>query len=128
MARIILIEPDRLLAETYVQALMTAGHKVVACASAQAAILAADMSKPDIVILELQLIEHSGVEFLYEFRSYPEWQAIPVIIQTGVPSAEFSGNWQLLKQELGVGAYLYKPQTTLQQLLASVGEHLPVAV
>lgn len=128
MAQILLIEPDRLLAETYAKALIAPGYKVVACASAQAAIIAADKSIPDIVILELQLIEHSGVEFLYEFRSYPEWQAIPVIIQTVVPPGEFSGNWQLLKQELGVGAYLYKPQTTLKQLLATVSEHLPVTV
>ncbi len=128
MAQILLIEPDRLLAGVYAQALTGKGYKVVACASAQAAIMAADTSKPDVVVLELQLIEHSGVEFLYEFRSYPEWQNIPVIIQTGVPPGEFSGNRQLLKQELGVETYLYKPQTLLRQLLASVSEHLPVTV
>ncbi len=66
MAQILLIEPDRLLAETYAQSLTGGGHRVVACAGAQAAIHAADQDCPDIVILELQLVEHSGVEFLYE--------------------------------------------------------------
>jgi two-component system phosphate regulon response regulator PhoB len=73
MANILLIEPDRLLAEIYQRALSSEGHNVVVCAGAQSAILSADQSTPDLVILELQLVEHSGIEFLYEFRSYSEW-------------------------------------------------------
>jgi len=126
MAQILLIEPDRLLAKTYCQSLVTAGHQVVVCAGAQTAITAADQTTPDIVILELQLIEHSGVEFLYEFRSYPEWQGIPVLVQTTVPPGEFADNWQLLKRELGVNAYLYKPHTSLRQLVSSVRGQLSV--
>ncbi len=127
MAEILLIEPDRLLAESYVQALQSAGHEVNAASGAQAAILAADAIRPDLVILELQLVEHSGIEFLYEFRSYPDWQNVPVLIQSHVPGAEFNDNWQLLKDELGVRDYLYKPRTSLSRLIASVNEHLPVA-
>ncbi len=114
---ILLIEPDRLLAETYFKALMAEGHHVVACAGAQTAILAADQQTPDLVILELQLVEHSGIEFLYEFRSYPEWQDVPVVVQTFVPPAEFNGSRQLLTGELGVRAYLYKPRATLADLI-----------
>ncbi len=123
---VLLIEPDYLLAETYFQALTDAGHTVVAAAGAQTAIVVADQVKPEFVILELQLIEHSGIEFLYEFRSYLDWQAIPVLIHTQVPPAEFSGNAELLRSELGVARYLYKPHTTLRQLLASVDEFTPV--
>ncbi len=127
MAEILLIEPDRLLAESYVRALQAAGHEVNAASSAQAAILAADAIRPDLVILELQLVEHSGIEFLYELRSYPDWQGIPVLIQSHVPGAEFADSWQLLKDELGVKEYLYKPRTSLKELIASVNEHLPAA-
>ncbi len=127
MAQILLIEPDRILAETYLVCLTAAGHQVVACAGAQAAILAADQIRPDLVILELQLVEHSGVEFLYEFRSYTEWQATPVLIHTNVPAAEFTQSSQLLKGELNIAGYLYKPETSLQQLSAAVSQHLPVA-
>lgn len=125
MAEIILIEPDRLLAESYVQALQAAGHEVSAAPGAQAAIMAADAIKPDLVILELQLVEHSGIEFLYEFRSYPEWQGVPVLIHTHVPPAEFNDSRELLRGELGVRDYLYKPHTSLKRLTASVAEHLP---
>jgi DNA-binding response OmpR family regulator len=105
---------------------MHAGHEVQAAGSAQAAIMSADVIRPDLVILELQLVEHSGIEFLYEFRSYPEWQAVPVIVQSQVPPAEFAGSWQLLQDELGVRAYLYKPRTALVQLLSDVNKYLPV--
>ena len=126
MARIILVEPDRPLAEIYRQTLADDGHEVVVCAGAQAAVSAADADRPDMVILELQLVEHSGIEFLYEFRSYPEWQAIPVIIHSWVPPAEFADSRQLLGQELGVDTYLYKPRTTLSQLASSVRDRLSV--
>jgi len=128
MARIVLIEPDRILAETYVRALRTMGHSVTPCASAQAAIMAADARRPDIVIVELQLVEHSGIEFLYEFRSYRDWQTIPVIVQTHVPPGEFAHSGELLKNELGVRTYLYKPATTLKKLLTAVDETMPAAV
>jgi DNA-binding response OmpR family regulator len=127
MAHILLIEPDRILAETYKTALETAGHSVVPVNGAQAAIISADQQLPDVVVLELQLIEHSGIEFLYEFRSYSEWQHIPVIIQTQVPLGEFADNWRLLREQLGVTAYLYKPQTTLGALRKQINETMPVA-
>jgi DNA-binding response OmpR family regulator len=125
MSRVLLIEPDLVLAETYRRALLTAGHQVVCCASAQAGIISADQHRPDIVILELQLIEHSGIEFLYEFRSYPDWQAIPVILHTLVPPAEFNGNRQLLNRQLKVTHYFYKPQTSLGELTAQIEQLVP---
>lgn len=128
MTELLLIEPDRLLAATYYQALSDAGYRVTAAGSAQAAILAADRIIPELVVLELQLVEHSGIEFLYEFRSYPEWQGIPVIIQTQVPVAEFKDSWRLLSAELGVKDYLYKPETSLRRLIATVEEQLPLHV
>jgi DNA-binding response OmpR family regulator len=126
MAKILLIEPDRLLAETYFLALNDAGHQVMACAGAQSAVMVADRQQPDLVILELQLVEHSGIEFLYEFRSYAEWQDIPAIIHSLVPPSEFETSRRLLEKELGVKAYLHKPHTSLRHLLSTVSEHIPV--
>lgn len=117
---ILLIEPDRLLARTYQEALRQAGHVVQTAATAQAAIHAADDVRPDLVVLEMQLTSHSGIEFLYEFRSYPDWQGVPVVVVSNVPPGEFSESWQLLKEELGVQAYHYKPRTTLRALLKTV--------
>lgn len=127
MARILLIEPDYVLARTYYEALSRAGHQVIPTAGAQTALLVADDIKPELIILELQLIEHSGVEFLYELRSYPDWQHLPVILHTQVPPAEFNQSRELLKQ-LNIQTYLYKPQTTLQELVDEVDRCLTVPV
>lgn len=116
MAQIILIEPDKVLADIYRQGLQAEGHNVVMCASAQAAIFAADETRPDIIVMEMQLIGHSGVEFLYEFRSYTEWQSIPVLVNSQVPPSEFKDSWSLLKNELGIEGYLYKPTSNFATL------------
>lgn len=66
MSQVLLIEPDKLLAKTYQAALKTSGHKVRVASNSQDAINIADKTTPDIVVMELQLVGHSGIEFLYE--------------------------------------------------------------
>jgi DNA-binding response OmpR family regulator len=124
MAHVLLIEPDRILSGVYSQALAQAGHDVRTCTTAQAAIQKADEALPNVVILELQLVAHSGIEFLYEFRSYTDWQHIPVIVHTNVPPAEFNQSTRLLQEQLKVTSYHYKPATTLASLLQAVGSAL----
>lgn len=124
---ILLIEPDRLLAHSYSRALETAGHSVAHAVSAQAAVHQADQKQPDAVLLELQLPRHNGVEFLYEFRSYPEWLHIPIVIHSFVPPTELN-NAATLQYELGVAKVLYKPATTLAQLVAAVSNIVPASV
>jgi CheY-like chemotaxis protein len=112
------------LVRTYAQALQLAGHETATAATAQAAIDAADQQAPDIVVLELQLPAHDGIEFLHEFRSYPEWQTTPVIVNTYIAPQELAGAAQVLAEDLGVCATHYKPQTSLQLLIRSVNEHI----
>jgi DNA-binding response OmpR family regulator len=128
MATILLIEPDALLARTYQAALETAGYTVMVRAGAQAAITAADEEHPDVVVMELQLIQHSGVEFLYEFRSYADWLNVPVIILSHVAPGDLAGAHEILRQQLGVQEYLYKPHTSLRTLVRSVAELVPVSL
>ncbi len=124
MAQVLLIEPNRVLGQTYHRALTSAGHHVHTCATAQSAILSADEICPDIVVLELQLVAHSGVEFLYEFRSYADWQAVPIIVHSHVPAAFFgSTNSTSVAKQLGIAEYFYKPNTSLQTLLKAIDEH-----
>jgi CheY-like chemotaxis protein len=126
MKHILLIEPDRVLAETYKRALESENYTVTPVNGAQAGIIATDEHLPDGVILELQLVGHSGIEFLYELRSYPDWQDIPVIIHSHVPPLEFAGSGPIMTEQLGVSAYLYKPHTTLERLLRELKESMAV--
>lgn len=125
---ILLIEPDKLQAETYSSVLRQAGHTVAHATGAQSAVQQADTRMPDVVLLELQLPCHNGVEFLYEFRSYPEWLHVPVVLHTFVPPHELTQS-ATLQAELGVCKLLYKPATTLAALCAAVrAAVLPMAL
>jgi DNA-binding response OmpR family regulator len=119
---VLLLEPNILLARTYTDALTHAGFSVAHAATAQTAIDAADKQHPDVVVVELQLPMHSGVEFLHEFRSYPEWQDVPVIVHSVLPPMQLTAVRSSLERDLGVRAILYKPRTSLQQLLRAVRE------
>ncbi len=81
----------------------------------QGAINTADRLHPEVVVLDLSLGSHNGIEFLYEFRSYPEWLNIPVILYNTHGQQEVEG-LEGAFTELGVKAILYKPITTLSQL------------
>jgi CheY-like chemotaxis protein len=119
---ILLLEPDRILASIYKEALTRAGHKVAHVTTAQAGITAADQGTPDVVILEMQLVRHSGAAFLYEFRTYSDWLHIPVIIHTLIPPGNLKSFARSFK-ELGVSDCLYKSKTTLSRLVETVNQY-----
>lgn len=122
--KILLVEPDAVLAKTVSKGLIKAGYKLYTCHTAQEAVSLADVHKFDLIICELLLVSHSGIEFLYEFRSYADWQQIPVLIFSIVPPKEFAGSRDGLMEELSVSGYLYKPNTTLPMLISSVRDIL----
>jgi len=124
MANILLIEPDTVLGRTYRQALEHAGHTVLVARGAQQAINAAEDLAPDLVVVELQLAGHNGIEFLHEFRSYGEWQSTSVIINTFIAPHLLADAEEALRRNFGVKAVLYKPRTSLQQLISAVDRHI----
>lgn len=124
--KILLMEPDMILGRTYVSALEQEGHKVLCSRHAQNAVHLIDEQKPDLIILELQLPGHGGIEFLYEFRSYPEWQDVPAILHTMIPPNVLQAQMPHFGQ-LGIIGYLYKPATNLQQLKRAVNDMLQPA-
>ncbi len=119
MAQILLVEPDIKLGDIYKRYLENYGHKVRWRTTAQAALKAIDERQPDLVLLEIQLSLHNGIEFLYEFRSYKDWQPIPVIVHSQV-SPILKAISPMLWDQLAVSKYLYKPVTKLSDLLRSV--------
>lgn len=105
-------------------ALEKAGHEVTRKRSAQAALDALESSMPDVIVLEIQLGLHNGIEFLFEIRSYPEWQNIPVVVHT-LNSKALNDEYQAAFSSLGVVSVLYKPRCTTQQLLRSISAMVP---
>ena len=119
MNSVLLLEPDKLLADIYQQTLEVAGYTVQLAITAEQAIQCIDAAKPDVVIISMELPRHNGVEFLYEFRSYREWQAIPTIVLTSLPSSELLDN-AVLRHQLGIETVLVRSQTRAADLVRAV--------
>lgn len=119
MARVLLIEPDKPLAGSIKKYLSLRKHQVDWRPDPQGAVNSADRRPPNVVILDLSLGKHNGVEFLYEFRSYPEWLTVPIVIYTSLSPQELAGLEKSF-EELNISAYHYKPSTTMDQLAKSV--------
>jgi DNA-binding response OmpR family regulator len=116
---ILLVEPDRVLGGIYKAGLERATFSVAHALSAQSAIALADDQTPHVILLELQLPTHNGIAFLHELRSYAEWQQIPVVIHSYVAPHQYTIEERAaLEQNLGIVAWLYKPRTTLEQLVS----------
>lgn len=116
---ILLIEPDSVLGRTTKSALEAAGWMVGWERSAQKALDHLEDKIPDLIVLELQLGLHNGIEFLYEIRSYIEWQNLPVIVYSINPKVQdvmFTGAFE----QLGVKATLYKPSCTIAKLVTAI--------
>jgi DNA-binding response OmpR family regulator len=120
---VFIIEPDHILAKQYKKIFERVGIKVKLCNNAQGAINMIDETKPDAVILELQLAGHSGIEFLNEFRSYSDWAEIPVFVYSNVPKYSF-GVDEKTWSNLGIERYLYKSDVPLNALLGIVKSKL----
>lgn len=113
--QILLVEPDKLLASSTIKGLKKLGAQVEWSQNAQGAIHSIDTFRPEVIVLELQIPAHNGVEFLYELRSYSDWQNIPVVIYSFIQSEKLTKYTKSLA-ELGIDTWLYKPTTSLQQL------------
>jgi DNA-binding response OmpR family regulator len=126
MAKLLLVEPDKQLADIYRLALEASGHNVNVSHNAASAINSLDDDCPEMLIIELELPAHNGVELLYELRSYVDWRHIPAIILTNQPFSD-NARMQSVWQRLGVSGHYYKPTVTLNKLCQLVDKHMAIA-
>ena len=119
MAHIVILEPDRTLAKCIQDACEQRHMTAHIAINADDAIEHADLHKPDAVITELSLAGHSGSEFIYEFRTYPDWLDIPLYVFSSMRISEpiqTSRDWKLL----GITEFVYKPDVSLHELVERV--------
>lgn len=119
MKRVLIIEPDMVIGGQIRDYLDSSGYTVQLVQNAQEAIVAADNTRPNIVVLELLLVKHSGIEFLYEFRSYKEWQNIPVLVFSRA-TADGIGLTKKTIEDLNISMVLHKPTVKLAGLRGKI--------
>lgn len=83
MARIIIADDDDIVSELLRDTLTDAGHIVGVLANGADALKAVRIKKPDLVILDCNMPEMSGLLVLREIRTAPALYATPVLVLTG---------------------------------------------
>lgn len=121
--RILILETDNILAANLCKLLRIAGHETDWQVDPQESILSIDNQPVDLVITDLVLAGRSGIEFLYEFRSYPDWVDVPVIIYSSVPAAEVGQSARGF-EHIDIRSYLYKPATSPAELVGYINANL----
>lgn len=117
MANILLAEPDSTLGPLYKQALERAGNTVHWRKTAASAVSTLDELSIDVLILEIQMAVHNGIELLYEIRSYTDWNTVRVVLHTDIRSSRIDDR---ARRDLGIEQVLYKSDTSLAQLCEAV--------
>ncbi|MFZ1248867.1 MAG: response regulator [Candidatus Saccharimonadales bacterium] len=116
---ILIVEPDKILQDSYKDMLLAGRYTVDGAFTAEQAIGCADKTRPNVVVLNSALARHNGVEFLYEFKSYSDWQDIPIIVlapELGYESFEKA----LSGFKTGNIRVLVQSKTTLRQLSENI--------
>ena len=115
-ATILVVEDDRILAETLAYNLRTEGYQPKLAYNGRDAIVAARAHEPDLILLDLMLPEVDGFEVLRTVRTS---SPVPVIVLT----ARDDEVDRVLGLELGADDYVTKP-FSLRELLARVRANL----
>ncbi len=112
----ILIANDQEWTARAIESIFAAQYRVVRAFTAREALEKAASSNPDLVILDQQLPDYSGVEVCRRLRADPRFgAALPIIITTAGPSgreqrlaAYAAGAWDFYGQPLDADALLHK--------------------
>jgi phosphate regulon transcriptional regulator PhoB len=115
VARILVAEDERDVAELVRYTLAREGFEVVVAANGADALRHAKESRPDLVLLDLMLPQVNGWELCRRLKQDPATKALPVIMLT----ARSEEGDKILGFELGADDYVTKPFST-RELVARV--------
>jgi cyclic di-GMP phosphodiesterase len=102
---VLIIDDDEHIRRLIVRLLKPMGHAVVEAGSAEEAHEKLLESRPDLVLLDMQLPGRSGHELLAEIRADPRTRLVPVVMITGAATHET----KLKAIEAGVTDFIAKP-------------------
>lgn len=111
-AQILVVDADQAIQQLIGFNLASAGYRVQAAASAEAALVMLDEDLPDLVLAEWTLPAQSGVALVRRMRSQPRTRELPLIMV----SARSGEHDKVLALESGADDYITKPFGTREML------------
>ena|ERR1051326_660532 len=100
---VLVLEDHGDTADLYSKLLVLDGYRVSVAATVQAADEIVAKDRPELVILDLDLPDESGVEFLRRLRA--NLPHLPVVVATGSNRS----TWRVMCEQMGVLTYFVKP-------------------
>jgi two-component system phosphate regulon response regulator PhoB len=80
MAKILVVEDEKQIADMISFKLSNAGHKVVRAPDGEQAMIVANKEMPDLILLDVMMPGLGGVEVLRRLKNDPALRAVPVIM------------------------------------------------
>jgi DNA-binding response OmpR family regulator len=115
MAKILVIDDDSMMRELYEAILTRHEHGVILAENGAKGLASLDQN-PDLIVVDLQMGDLNGYEFMKQLRSLDAQGATPVIASSGLATGEFA-------LRAGADRFLRKPFRS-HELVAMVDELL----
>lgn len=120
MTKIAIIEDDQVINQMYRMKFEAAGFEVASASDGEAGVALVGKTKPDLILLDLQMPHMNGAEALERIRAKPTTAATPVIILTNLGEEEAPKNLRTM----GIHSYIVKAELTPSQVVTRVKEAL----
>ncbi len=108
----ILAVDDDIIVLTRISSILRNDYDLVTVNSGMRALKYLELEKPDLILLDVRMMQQDGIETLRKIRNMEECKDIPVIMLTGVESREIV----VESAKLGVCDYLLKPFSSVELL------------
>jgi len=118
VTRVLVVDDDPQLLQLYATALSRAGYEPITAQDGVDAMRGME-SRPSIVLLDLEMPNANGYEFLEHLRGSPEHASIPVIVISG----NATGEWAL---RVGATEFVAKP-FKMTEVLDRIRKYAPLA-
>ncbi len=88
---LVLVVDDELSFRFFLKALFeTHGNQVIACQNAKDGLEQVGKKIPDLIILDVMMPGHGGLEMYTTLKKNPQWKNIPVIMLSGVQAKTYA--------------------------------------
>lgn len=101
MAKILIIEDDRLLSDAYKLILEKHGHDVATAYNGKEGLKKVTSHKPKIILLDLLMPEMDGIEFLENYNGKSAHPGVAIVILSNL------GDEKKVERAMELGAYKY---------------------
>ena len=120
MTTIVIIEDDQVISQMYRMKFEANGFTVHVAGNGKDGIATVERTKPDLILLDMQMPEMNGDEALSEIRKHDWGKNVPVMILTNLGKEEAPKSLA----SLGIHSYIVKAELTPRQVSERVKKAL----